>query len=382
MIRSLRRRLVAVSMLLLVTSFSPSARRQSPPPTHARFEKIAALASAEYDQDRVGSLTVGVLDKTRVVWSKSYGLADPETNRVATAETVYRIGSITKQFTGLMLLQLVEQGKVRMSDPLTKYLPESSRIPALYPGMPSPTLVQVATMMGGFAREPSSLEKFIKGPVSGWEQTLLAAIPFATYAHEPGTKVLYSNIGYGMLGLALSRAAGQPYTEYVRDHILKPLGMEHTGFKLTERLRPFAARGFIIRDGTASSTQADQEEMAGRGYKVPNGGLYSTLGDLARFVAFEMGQGPSGVLKKETIDAYYGRTFSIDAASSSGYGLGLQAEFSGDLIILGHTGSTAGFAAAAKCHRHSGTGVVAFRTRSSDAMGGFATKILALAVGK
>ena len=377
--RLLRARLFAVFLLLLSSGLSPSARQQTPAGTNARFQNIDALAAAEYASDPVGSLTVGVVDKSGLIWSKSYGFADREGNRAATPETVYRIGSITKQFTALMLLQLAEQGKLRMSDPLQKYLPEAEKIPALYPGMPPVTLLQVATMTAGFSREPANLADFVRGPVSAWEQKLLAAIPFVTYLHEPGTKFLYSNIGYGMLGLALSRAAGQSFTEYVRQRILKPLGMEHTDFELTDRLRPLAARGYIVRNGKATSTEAD-EEVAGRGYKIPNGGLYSTVGDLARFIAFELGQGPPEVLKKETVADYFARVHTVDARFSSGYGLGLQADRSGDLIVLGHGGSTAGFAAMAKYHRPSGIGVIAFRNLAGDTFGSFATRMLELAV--
>src|SRR5436190_1818100 len=85
----------------------------------------------------------------------------------------------------------------------------------------------------GVARGPAGPADHSVGPVSGWEQKVLAALPQTTYQYEPGTRYLYSNIGFASLGIALSRAAREPYTSYVEQHILAPLGMTHTAFEPT-----------------------------------------------------------------------------------------------------------------------------------------------------
>ena len=123
-----------------------------------------------------------------------------------------------------MLLQLAEQGKVRLSDAVEKYLPEINRLSGRIPDAPPVTLVQLATMTSGIAREPEDLPTFLKDPVSAWESVMLSALARTTYAHEPGTRYLYSNIGYAILGAALGRAAARPYVDYVRERILAPLG--------------------------------------------------------------------------------------------------------------------------------------------------------------
>jgi len=83
----------------------------------------------------------------------------------ASADTIYRIGSITKQFTALMLLQLVQAGKVQLSDPVAKYFPEVNQIPRRFPDAPPITLVQLATHTAGLAREPGDLATYLKGPL-------------------------------------------------------------------------------------------------------------------------------------------------------------------------------------------------------------------------
>jgi CubicO group peptidase (beta-lactamase class C family) len=102
------------------------------------------------------------------------------------------------------------------------------KIQGRYDHAPPITLFQLATHTSGLASEPEDLAVYVKGPVSTWEQTLIAALPHVHYQCEPGTQYFYSNVGYAILGATLSRAAGQPYTAYVPEHIFAPLGMTHT----------------------------------------------------------------------------------------------------------------------------------------------------------
>jgi CubicO group peptidase (beta-lactamase class C family) len=228
--------------VLFIAASIAALSAQAPSLTSALAE-LDTYAAGEYAQDPVGSLMVGVVADGGLAWSKGYGFADVEAKRPPTDQTPYRVGSITKQFVGLMLLQLAERGKVRLSDPLVKYVPEFSTVKSPYPDAPPITLVQLATMTSGLAREPSGGFDHSTGSSAKWEQIVLSMLPRVTYAHEPGTKYLYCNIGYALLGLALGRAAGQPFTEYVRQQILEPLGMTSSGFEPTPAMRPLLARG-------------------------------------------------------------------------------------------------------------------------------------------
>jgi CubicO group peptidase (beta-lactamase class C family) len=347
------------SLLLLLLSVGTASAQPAAPPRQWQpaLLEIDAMVAGELAKDGVGSVTIGIVSGPQLVWTKSYGMADNAAKRPATRESVYRIGSITKQFTALMLLQLVEQGKVRLSDPVVKYVPEFQPA-ALHPGMPVPTLVQLATMTSGVAREPSGPADHSSGPVSGWQEKVFLSLPFVKYAHEPDTRYLYSNIGYATLGVALARAAGQPFTAWVEQRIAAPLGMTRTAFDASDAMRPHLTRAYEIeRDGKVDG-EASVREHAGRGYRVPNGGLFSTVDDLARFVSWELGFGPEGILKKETQEANYANLNVADGDLSSGYGVGFMATRRGTLVVLGHGGSTAGYRAAANFHRRSKTGVI------------------------
>jgi CubicO group peptidase (beta-lactamase class C family) len=306
-------------------------------------------------------VTVGIVSGPDLVWTHSFGYADIEQRRLATRESVYRIGSITKQFTALMFLQLVQEGKVHLSDPVEKYLPELSKVAERRPWAPPITLVQLATMTSGMDREPAHLENFLKGPVSEWEKVMIAALGETRFQFEPDTHYFYSNIGYAMLGASLARAAGRPYADYVRERIFQALGMKRTALEPNPEIQASIAKGYEIgRDGTLDS-DTPAREHAGRGYKVPNGAIYTTVDDLARFLAFELDEGPESVLPRKTWADNLTRVNSASGDLTSGYGIGFQVYRRGSFVYYGHGGSVAGYRAAALFEPDSKTAAVVLR---------------------
>jgi hypothetical protein len=125
---------------------------------HPQLVKIDSMIASEFASRPVGSVTEGVVVGKQLIWSKSYGEADMEMKTPANADTVYRIGSITKMFTALMLEQLVEAGKVHFSDPVEKYFPEIKAVQGKFPDAPPITLIQLATHTSGLAREPDNID--------------------------------------------------------------------------------------------------------------------------------------------------------------------------------------------------------------------------------
>ncbi len=366
--------------LLIAAAFVPApliAQRGAQavkPPVHIKtatelegaISRVNQLFAAEYAKDNLASVTVGVISGPDLVWTKSYGLADIEKKIPATRDSTYRIGSITKQFTGVMLLQLVSQGKVHLSDPVEKYYPEIRQVANPYSWAPPITLVELATHTSGLDREPGDTETYLTGQVADWEKTLRAALAHTKFAYEPGTRYSYSNIGYAILGEALSRAAGQPYIQYVQQHILVPLGMTHTAFEQNDKILGTLAKGYIIGNGVANPEAAAKDLRDGRGYKIPNGALFTTVGDLAKFLSFEMGDGPDSILKKSTLADNRTRVNSADGDFLSGYGVGFMLARRGDLISVGHGGSVAGYVAGAYFNPPSHTGLIFLRNAAGQ----------------
>ncbi len=324
--------------------------------------KVDAIFDALHAKQGFGSVTVGIVSGADLVWTRSYGLADIDKKIPATRDTVYRLGSITKEFTAVMLWQLVAHGKVHLSDPVQKYFPEIGLIPTPYPEAPPITLVQLATHTAGLAEEPDDIQTYTTGRVADWEKTLIAALPHTTYKFEPGTRYSYSNIGYAILGAALERAAGKPYTEYVQKNVLEPLGMGHTAFEATGEVLRNVAKGYVVRNGSADPSLPEAELKNGRGYKVPNGALFTTVGDLARFISFQMGDArDNAVLGRLEVKEAMSRVYSADSALQAGYGLGFRAtRLDRGAVVLGHNGAVAGYMAGAMFDPRTHLGLVVF----------------------
>lgn len=371
------RRPALLVALVLASCLCLTAQSSLDPRLAAVLKDIDAAVAADFAKDGIGGLSFGVVSGKDLVWSRHYGYAEAETKRAPTNDTVYRVGSITKQFTALAMLQLVEQGRMRLTDPLEKYVPEVKQVQKPHAGTPSITLLQVSTMHSGLSREPGCANHSV-GPVSAWQKIVVDCLPQTTYANEPGTTYLYSNIGYASLGLAIERAGGHPFVAQVAERILKPLGMSRSGMEATAEMRADLARGYQRNQAGAASRASADRELDGRGYRVPNGALFSTVNDLTKFVAWELGEGPAGILKKETQDANYARAFYSGAAHSSGYGVGFQVQRRGEVVMLGHGGSTAGYHSSALFHRASKLGVIVLRNCDSCAVdaGPVATRTL------
>jgi CubicO group peptidase (beta-lactamase class C family) len=268
-----------------------------------------------------------------------------------------------------MLEQLADAGKVRLSDPVEKYFPEINTVQGRIPNAPPITLVQLATHTSGLGREPDDTETYVTGPVASWEKTLIAALPHTHYIAEPGTRFSYSNIGYAILGAALAHAAGEPYTEYVAKHIFQPLGMTHTALEGNAEMMPHLAKGYLVMgpNGAVDSETTQREHETGRGYKVPNGAIYTTVGDLARFTSFLMGHGPDAVLKTASLKRFQQQmSVSADIGLTSGYGIGFQVDRRDGYVAFGHGGAVAGYTSMLLMNVPKGAGVIVFSNGAAN----------------
>jgi CubicO group peptidase (beta-lactamase class C family) len=326
----------------------------------ARCSAIDSMVAAEFAKHPTGSVTIGVVSGNQLVWNKSYGNADMEKKLPADKDTIYRIGSITKMFTALMLEQLVDAGKVHLSDPVEKYFPEVKTVEGRFADAPPITLVQLAKHTSGLDREPADMDKYVQGPVSEWEKTLIAALPHTSYAVEPGTQFSYSNIGYAILGATLARAAGEPYTDYLPKHIFTPLGMSHTALVFSPEMLPHLSKGYEVGPaGKLNADESQREHQNGRGYKVPNGAIYTTVVDLGRFASFLMGEGPDTVLKAAVLEKTLAQSAAqADFALSGGYTLGGQITRRDNYVALGHGGGVAGYQAGLQINRDAKVAVI------------------------
>lgn len=333
----------------------------------AAFDAEVAAAVAE---DAAGCVTIAVFVGDDVIWAKGYGWADIENRITATPRTIGRTGSISKSFTAVLMMQLVERGVLGLDDPVGNYFPESDGFADRPADAVPVTFRMLASHTAGLIREPD-LEGAASGPIYAWEDKILESIPKTRFQTKPLTEYSYSNIGYGVLGLASSRAAGVPFMDLVTDLIFSPLEMTSSTFiintpQMTERLSVGYSRRRILDEVTGerigseiSAEQATQEHF-GRGYKVPNGGIYSTVLDLAKFASAMMGESTVAILSDESR-----AKMLVPQAPAEGYGLGFMIRARADgITTVGHGGSVAGYNAGLSFELDSKIGVSMLRTTS------------------
>lgn len=325
----------------LVLACSAPETGQVPDEWQQAVDRFGETLASDVEQDGVGSITAALARDGDVLWWGAYGWADPDAQVPADRGTIYRTGSISKSVTAVLMSILAEDGTVGLETPLQDLVPEITQLMERPPDA-NPTLRQVASHTAGLEREPG-LPDAAAGPIETWTAKILESIPTTRYQTSPGTEYSYSNIGFGILGFSLERAAGVPFMDQVEARIFEPLGMTSSTFIIDDRLQPSLSVGHANGPEGEVNTERPAIEHDGRGYKVPNGGVYSTVDDLAAFAAGVMGRGRPPLFS----EAMRAEVLSVQTPESpdSGYGLGFSINTVDDRVFAGHGGSVAGYTA-------------------------------------
>ncbi len=311
-----------------------------------RSSHFQAVLDRYQAERRLPSIIAGVLDGPELSW---VGTAGAETTR----DTQFRLGSITKVMTAVLVMQCRDDGLLDLDDPIKRFVPET--------GYASATVRQLLAHVSGMQSEPV-------GP--WWERSpgvpvddLLAANDGSGAVFGPGEHFHYSNLGYALLGEAVARLRGASWFSLVQERVLGPLGMTRTSY-LPEA--PYAP-GLSVHHLEGTLTE---EPLHDTGSMAAAGQLWGTLDDLARFASFLAGGDP-GVLAERTL-----AEMRQPVPPALDYGLGIRLLPYAEGVLVGHTGSMPGFQAAAFVDPRSKTGVVAF----TNATTGFSGPELALAL--
>jgi CubicO group peptidase (beta-lactamase class C family) len=311
------------------------------------LDRIVATAQAE---QRIPSVSAAVFRDGEVVWRSAVGSADVGRGEDATTEHAYRIGSITKTFTAVCILQLRDAMVLDLDDSLRTHIPEAPV------GL---TIRDALAHLSGLQREP---------PGEIWEsltppsrEELLGGLEDAERVLRPGEAWHYSNLAYGLLGEVVMRRCEGGYEEALRSRVLEPLGLGRTGFD------PPGPRATGYYVDPYSDRVTVEPDLAGEGPTAAIGWLWSTVDDLARFGDF-IATGRDGVLLRETVDEMARVRSMVDEARwSLGWGLGLGLYRRGERVYVGHGGAMPGFLAALCVHRPERTGAAVLVNTSAGA---------------
>ncbi|QDE81592.1 serine hydrolase domain-containing protein [Myxococcus xanthus] len=242
----------------------------SPAMAASNKESIDKLAT-KYHEFRQFNGTVLVVGEKGIILKKAYGLANFEWQISATPDTKFRIASITKQFTSMVIMQLVAEGKVGLDDSLSKLLPDyrqdtGSRVTLTH-------LLNHTSGIPSFTNHPDFVAKASRNPFPAAE--LIKQLASGDLEFEPGTKYAYNNSGYYLLGAIIERVTGKPYAQVVQERIFDPVGMKNSGYDVSATVLPKRASGYVSTpDGLRNAPYINMDAP------FAAGGLYSTVEDL------------------------------------------------------------------------------------------------------
>jgi CubicO group peptidase (beta-lactamase class C family) len=336
-----RTSLALLFMLALPTSARGQALADDPGIAAAR-NLLEIWAEAQRDYEDVPGLSLAVVHDQEIIWSGGYGYADRERAVPATSNTIYSICSISKLFTSIGVMQLRDQGKLHLDDPVSEHLPWFD-IQEAYPEAPPITVQSLLTHSSGLPRE--SDYPYWTGPEFAFpsREQIIEKLSSQETLYPAETYFQYSNLGLTLAGEIVSAVSGLPYDEYVRQNILEPLDLESTSpeIPLEEKYRRMAtgygARG---RDGLRQPLTFLQV----RGI-APAAGFASTVEDLARFAAWQfrvLEVGESEVLSANTLREMQ-RVHWVDPDWKIHWGLGFAVWRNDDKTFVGHGGSCPGY---------------------------------------
>ena len=313
----------AVAALLVLLTLSP------PIPARAATlpERLDAIAAEAFAKAGPGG-SVLVVQDGKVLLRKGYGMADLELGVPAKPEMVFRIASMTKQFTAVAILQLVKEGTVKLDDPLSKYVPGISGGEAI-------TVEQLLTHTSGMRsyNDVPSYRNSIREDKTPMQ--LLEGIRNEKAAFAPGEKYLYSNTGYLFLGLIIEKASGLTYADYMQGKLFTPLGLKHTSVVDPDHVTAGRVRGYdigpdkLVRNaGYISMTQP-----------YAAGSIESNVDDLARWNELLLA---GKVIDKALLDRAWTESRTRDG-KPTGYGYGWKVSDEDGTRFLAHGGGITGF---------------------------------------
>jgi CubicO group peptidase (beta-lactamase class C family) len=317
---------------------------------------IDRYVESEMRAARIPGAAIGIVKDGQILYVKGYGVADP-TGRAVTPQTPFFLGSVSKSFTALAIMQLVEAGKIDLDAPVQRYLPEFR--------LADPLASQVITVRQ-LLEQTSGLSTYA-GEVAFVGQldslaTLLRGQSALKAAGPPGAQFQYSNLNYMILGDVIEAVAGIPYAQYVTQRIFAPLGMTH-GYASPEQARAEGlATGYQYFFGLARATASPNNPAS-----VPAGRLIASAEDMARYLAMWLNEGQSG---DATLVTPTGRAQlqapAVPVTSYTRYGMGWYTNPDGSVVW--HGGSTENFRASMKILTQERLAVIALYNITDDTL--------------
>jgi D-alanyl-D-alanine carboxypeptidase len=353
--------------LALFAALSPAAAQRSTIARDAFRQRADSLVHTYLAESRAPSAAFAVIRGSDTLAFGAHGLADVEAWRAPTAATIYEIGSNTKQFTSAAIMKLVEQGRVKLDDDLSRYVPQ-------FP------LQGRKVTIRQLLNHTSGIHSYTSSP--GWQKTwndalspdaIVKFVAADTFDFAPGSAYRYNNTGYVLLGMVIEKASGQKYASYLDAQFFRPLGLRSTSYCPSRTTNPAFARGYSKAEyGTKRAQFMDLS------HPFSAGALCSTVGDFAKWQrALDAGRvvSPASYAVMSTAD-------TLASGRKINYGFGLvPGVFSGHKTVS-HTGGIPGFASAATYVPDDSLSIVVFTNYDAESPNSLVQNLLRVAYGE
>ena len=319
-------------------------------------DDLRRLAIETFNEHTLAGLAVGVARDGGLGGFAGLGLADAEQRRPVDRDTVFRVGSISKTMTAIGVLQLVEEGRLELDDPVAEHV---RTVRLRQRAGDAPLTVRHLLTHGGGIGELRRWSDVVR-PVAGLgvrpdRPPPLLADYYATGLRvgvAPGTKWAYANHGFALLGLLVEALRGEPFADVMRARIFDPLEMQHTDFVRSARVRGRLAVGYRLR-GARMKPVKDLEVAP-----APAGSCYSSTADMARYAA-ALAAGGAPLLGRSTLERML-EPQGVPGARTPGMGLAFFVDRAGEHRVAGHDGGWPGFVSSLLVAPDDGLAVVAF----------------------
>jgi CubicO group peptidase (beta-lactamase class C family) len=352
----------------LVVAGATTATAQRSTITRADFAPRAdSLVYTYLAESRAPSAAFAVIRGNDTLAFGAHGLADIAAWRAPTATTIYEIGSITKQFTSSAIMKLVEQGKLKLDDDMSKYLPQfplhGKRV----------TIRHLLNHTSGIHSYTSSPEwqKTWNNPLT--PDAIVKFVANDTFDFAPGAAYRYNNTGYVLLGMVIEKVSGQKYANYLDAQFFKPLGLKQTSYCPSKTTDPAFALGYS--KGPTGTTRAQFLDLS---HPFSAGALCSTVGDLAKWQrALDNGK----VVSAQSY-ALMTTADTLNSGRKINYGFGLVPGMYNGHKTISHTGGINGFATAATYVPDDSLSIVVYTNYDNESPQGLVQNLLRVAYGE
>src|SRR5438270_4172395 len=303
------------------------------------IRELSAAAEAEVREGRISGATIALIDNQQIVFARGFGFADKKRRIPARPDTIYRAGSISKLFTAVAAMQLVEQGKVDLDVPITKYLPSFNVIVPFENAKPI-TLRQLMCHRSGMVRE-APVGGYFDDSEPGMDKTV-ASLASCVLTYPPATRTKYSNSGVTIIGKVVEQVSRTPFPLYQQKRVLAPLGMSCSAFLRNTQIRRKLATGYLPVANDAGGFREMDAPVFEFGI-LAAGNLYTTAEDLGRFISFLFAEGRAGgqqLLRSDTLNEMFTPQLTSD---TNGFGLGFSIGHFRGRKTVNHMGAVYGF---------------------------------------